>query len=272
MASVSNGSTVGSITHLGERIYQKVHTLHKVRDLTTIFKAFDGEHHTPWEGNETSNHKISNIWNLYYWGIFDISSKCCWGMLEHCIAVPVSLLEWCWDWWSRQRANDRYKDHLDGQLTRGLLTLSLWGPHIRWLEEPRACNQFLGSGSGVTYKQASDHSILPLVSKCWQYCVCKRKRNTFKIKTLIGPKFMSVVSLGNSQVQIFILYLHHLFSHLCWGWGRDISTWSWLSQYNDADYICKYVCWKAMMMVMTMMMVTKNILTCTGLGSREGRL
>ena len=117
VASVSNGSTVGSITHLGERIYQKVHTLHKVRDLTTIFKAFDGEHHTPWEGNETSNHKISNIWNLYYWGIFDISSKCCWGMLEHWIAVPVSLLEWCWDWWSRQRANDRYKDHLDGQLT-----------------------------------------------------------------------------------------------------------------------------------------------------------
>ena len=96
--------------------------------------------------------------------------------------------------WSRQRANDRYKDHLDGQLTRGLPTLSLWGPHIRWLEEPRACNQFLGSGSGVTYKQASDHSILPLVSKCWQYCFCKRKRNTFKIKTLIGPKFMSVVS------------------------------------------------------------------------------
>ena len=43
----------------GENLSQG--TLHKVRDLTTIFKAFDGEHHTPWEGNETSNHKTSNI-------------------------------------------------------------------------------------------------------------------------------------------------------------------------------------------------------------------
>ena len=186
---------VGSIKHLGgDNLPQStyVHTLHRVRDLTTIFKAFDGEHHTPWEGNETSNHRISNIWNLYYWGIFDISSKCCWGMLEHCMLYPS--LFWNDAETDDQDKEDRYKNHLDGQLTRGLPTLSLGGPHIRWLEEPRACNQFLGSGSGVTYKQSSDHSILPLVSKCWQYCICKRKRNTFKIKTLIGPKFMSVVS------------------------------------------------------------------------------
>ena len=52
---------LGASHTLGETIYHKVHTLHKVRDLTTIFKAFDGEHHTPWEGNETSNHKTSNI-------------------------------------------------------------------------------------------------------------------------------------------------------------------------------------------------------------------
>ena len=31
------------------------------------------------------------------------------------LCTPVSLLKWCY--WSTQRANDRYTDHLDGQLT-----------------------------------------------------------------------------------------------------------------------------------------------------------
>ena len=45
-------------------------------------------------------------------------------ILIQCIAVPVSLLEWCW-WWSRQRANDRNKDNLGGQLSNHHLSSSL---------------------------------------------------------------------------------------------------------------------------------------------------
>ena len=33
------------------------------------------------------------------------------GLVVHCF-------EWCWDWWSTQRANHRNKDHQDGQINR----------------------------------------------------------------------------------------------------------------------------------------------------------
>ena len=41
------------------------------------------------------------------------------------LLYPVSLLIGGWDWWSIQRANGQYRDHLVGQLTMGMG--SLWG-------------------------------------------------------------------------------------------------------------------------------------------------
>ena len=35
------------------------------------------------------------------------------------IAVTLTLLIWCWNWWSTKRANGHHKDHLDGQLKLG---------------------------------------------------------------------------------------------------------------------------------------------------------
>ena len=45
--------------------------------------------------------------------------------LSSTLMYPVSLLIGGWDWWSVQRANGKYKDHLVGQLTRILKQL-LW--------------------------------------------------------------------------------------------------------------------------------------------------
>ena len=60
------------------------------------------------------------IWRKPSWQSFPINSFYC-AIQEYCCLhnthIPsASLLGWRWDWWSTQRANDRYKDHLDGQL------------------------------------------------------------------------------------------------------------------------------------------------------------
>ena len=54
-------------------------------------------------------------------------------VLVHCCtgyySVPVSLLEWCWDWSTQ---NDRYKDQLAGQLTSTVEAGLEGGNHNSW--------------------------------------------------------------------------------------------------------------------------------------------
>ena len=54
-----------------------------------------------------------------------------------CSSLMYSLLEWAGTGWSKQRANDRYKDHLGGQLTQHLLPSQGW----LWLPSDRLRSQ-----------------------------------------------------------------------------------------------------------------------------------
>ena len=50
-------------------------------------------------------------------GIFDLRKRTLPGRVWPSSST-LHCFEWCWDWWSTQRANHRNKDHQDGQITR----------------------------------------------------------------------------------------------------------------------------------------------------------
>ena len=112
------------------RLYQS-HAQKNLFKVPQVFrKFFRFGFLSPWPvpklANLTTIVDVYTIFTLFSNSYFRRSKVHC------CIRLSIGM---SWDWWSRQRANDKYKYHLDGQLTRKSMSQTKEISHSRWLDQ-----------------------------------------------------------------------------------------------------------------------------------------